>query len=120
VPGDPALTVAMTDAITSFLEWTLEKDLTPPQRQRLQKALVRYWKSPQERPGFQQILSAEIRRQRADPVDQEASREKLAPQVKANLQKLAKADADVAWLLSLPKGRSRRAIRRSPRASWTS
>ncbi len=102
VPGDPSLTVAMADSIVNFFEWVLVKDVSPAAQTRLRKVVVRYWKDPKQRPGFQQILRAEIQRQRADPIEQEATREQLAPQTIATLKALAKIDPDAAWLLTLP------------------
>ena len=90
--GDPPLTSAMVERFVALMEWSLDIGFAPADRARVEKQLVKYWETNDEKSikAVGNILDFERNLAGAD----DAKKRELQPQVKAKMLETIERERD--------------------------
>jgi hypothetical protein len=101
-PGDPPLTVELSDRATDFIEWLLDVPLTTEQRQTIREALIETWKGPDREnvQGVLDLLQLEAQVKELGEPQRLALREQLQPALVQQLRE-SPQDEGARWLLAI-------------------
>jgi len=89
VAGDPPLTQAMVDKSAALIQWALEISISPENKSKLQKVLIRAWqaRNAAEMKSTLDIVEVHDNLMKMQPVDRNARRPSMQAAILENLRK---------------------------------
>ena len=89
VPGEPPLTQSMVDKSAALIQWALEISISPENKSKLQKILVRAWqtRNTSEMKSAIDIVEVHDSLMRMEPADRNARRPTMQASILENLRK---------------------------------
>lgn len=102
-PGNPALTQAMLNKYSGFIEWLLEIRFSRQERQQFNEYIIQHWKNQDQeeiRSALEAIQSAEGI-EKIKPVERDLYRQEMLKTVLPSMRDSAQNDPETRWLLGL-------------------
>lgn len=113
VPGNPALTTAMTDKTAEFFEWALDVHFTPEQAGQYRAMVIRDWSAPQKRKSTLEFLPVIDKLWASTPETRDRVKAQFSRDLLDSLGKNRNDDEESRWLLAIYDGAHRVSVAHS-------